>query len=100
MKYLTLLLALLVITLSVMPCCVAEECSEEEVTTEHADNHDSDADLCSPFYSCAACIGFTVSSFSIAIAAPPADVSIYFVRYRQRLFSQFHQVIWQPPKIC
>ncbi|WP_317168203.1 DUF6660 family protein [Pontibacter pamirensis] len=100
MKILTIICALLVVTLSVMPCCLTDNCASEEMMTEQADSHEKDTDACSPFYSCSTCIGFTVSDFSVAPVTPLLSHSgHHFATYRQSFFTQFHHAIWQPPKL-
>ncbi|MCC9166359.1 DUF6660 family protein [Pontibacter harenae] len=100
MKVLTVILAILVVALSVSPCCLTENCSDDEVKTEGTDNHAKDVDVCSPFYSCSACIGFTVSSHSFEPVTVALLLDNYnLADYQQRFFSQFHHAIWQPPKV-
>ncbi|MFD2068901.1 DUF6660 family protein [Pontibacter silvestris] len=100
MKVLTIILIILVVALSVLPCCMAGSCSDNEVKTEQTDNHDNGVDTCSPFYSCATCVGFTVSSSSLESVQPfRLFKSSYFAHYKQRTFTQYYHPIWQPPKI-
>ncbi|GAA4429309.1 hypothetical protein GCM10023188_14500 [Pontibacter saemangeumensis] len=96
MKVITVILALFVVALSVLPCCMTDNCTGGEVMTEQSDSHDADA--CSPFYSCSACPGFTVSGFTIGQASPILYSNSLFADYRQSLYTQFHHSIWQPPK--
>lgn len=99
MKFLTVILALLVIVLSVMPCCFEDACATDEVLTEQTDSHDIDAEACSPFYSCAACIGFTVSDFAVERTIPVTYITKPIAIFKQDYLTPFPHAIWQPPKV-
>ncbi len=82
-----------------MPCCFDDACATEDTLTEQTDNHDNDAEVCSPFYSCAACIGFTVSDVEVERMVPVLQTDKPFVVSKQVYLPPFHHAIWQPPKI-
>jgi hypothetical protein len=98
-KVLTVILALLVIALSVMPCCFEDACATDEVLTEQTDSHESDAQACSPFYSCASCFGFTVSDFTVDRIIPLTHTAKPIAFFKQGYMPPFPHAIWQPPKI-
>ncbi|WP_376779872.1 DUF6660 family protein [Sphingobacterium multivorum] len=107
MKFITLILAILVLALSAIPCCALESPSQSDDHLEYrntkSDNHEHDNDCCShcsPFYSCGSCFGFVpvgqLIIHSESFSAPIAEhYSVYLHSYLQELYSS----IWQPPKI-
>lgn len=98
MKGLSVILAVLVAVLSVMPCCVDKGCDVTEVATEQRDNHAEEAAACSPFYSCAACVGFTIAgSFvgPVTFLIKPISQAPAYTLY---LLPHPLYTIWQPPK--
>ncbi|MFD2513478.1 DUF6660 family protein [Pontibacter locisalis] len=101
MKVLTTILALLIGIISVLPCCPTDSCTDEKSITEQnaPDDHTQEGEVCSPFYSCAACIGFTLAGPSIAEAVFEATKPLVYTRQPASFFSSFHHAIWQPPKI-
>ncbi|WP_394333085.1 DUF6660 family protein [Pontibacter chinhatensis] len=98
MKVLTIILALLVVMLSVSPCCITDNCATE-VKTEQADSHEDEADVCSPFYSCSSCLGFTLTDFTAKPASPSTPSHSLFAEFRQGFFPQYYHSIWQPPRL-
>lgn len=99
-KVLTVILALLVVVLSVAPCCVNDNCTNEEVTAGQRDSHKKDVELCSPFYSCSSCIGFTWTHHHVEEPATLLSQGIiHFAEYKQSSFIPYHHAIWQPPKV-
>ncbi|WP_367615749.1 DUF6660 family protein [Pontibacter vulgaris] len=99
MKVLTIILALLVVTLSVSPCCITDGCASDDAKTEQSENHKEDSDICSPFYSCSTCIGFTFSDYSVEPATFFQHKTIHFADYRQSMFPPFYNSFWQPPRL-
>ncbi|WP_317125610.1 DUF6660 family protein [Rufibacter latericius] len=99
MKAFAIILALLVFTLSVSPCCATDNCADEVANTEQKDTRSDDSGLCSPFYTCAACLGFTLPG----LAYEPSILLIPTLNYpagvKLGVFSQFPPSIWQPPKV-
>lgn len=101
MKIGGLLLSLLVILLSSIPCCSFDEC-EEEVLDKHSQQEipGNCEDFCSPFLNCNGCAGFTVQD------SPQENNSIFktpshkvFSHQRQSIPRGVIQAIWQPPQV-
>ncbi|WP_367868348.1 DUF6660 family protein [Pedobacter sp. WC2423] len=102
-KFLTLLLSLIVLTLTIVPCCAVEkEDCTEQISVKTAQQTEKNEDCCkdcSPFYVCGTCVGFTISNslaptFVIYLRAVKHD-SIYLTVE----LPQIHAVIWQPPQL-
>ncbi|PSR52748.1 hypothetical protein AHMF7605_04035 [Adhaeribacter arboris] len=97
------LLAVLVLVLAIIPCCLADNCPNEKPVTEQAKKKNSDSDkedgLCSPFVSCPGCPGFTflpVTYKLVILTYPQIQANTW---YQQNFASVYSSSIWQPPKI-
>ncbi|MEO9894317.1 DUF6660 family protein [Aurantibacter sp.] len=109
MKYISFLLAIYILALAIRPCCEDSNCTEDDSyqTTQVTDNHfnqDNDENkehkgICSPFYACGNCVGFTFTTVNFSLT-PDEVLSTNLVSiYNPSFFSEFHIAIWQPPKI-
>jgi hypothetical protein len=101
MKIGGLLLALLVILLSSIPCCTFEEC-EDEVGEKHSQQEipGDCEDACSPFLNCNGCAGFTVQftpEENSEIFNNPSNKTT--PQYRQRIPGGIIRPVWQPPQL-
>lgn len=100
MKIGGLLLALLVISLSSIPCCNFDEC-EEETQEKHSrqESPGNCEDSCSPFLNCNACAGFTLQDTSeenkVVFKTPSDKISS---DQRQWISGGILQPVWQPPQ--
>jgi hypothetical protein len=84
--------------LSVTPCCAFDDCRQDHTsaTTEQADNG-----VCSPFFSCTTCPGFTSTASSpVIVAGKPVYDNKPFSRYFNRFTACYFGKFWQPPKIA
>ncbi|ATP56915.1 hypothetical protein CPT03_10705 [Pedobacter ginsengisoli] len=105
MKFLALFLAIVVITLTITPCCALEgaEIHAHETTQKgkHECNEKSDECCkdCSPFYVCGTCVGFTFASQSLltfAVQLKPVQHNTAYIPVELPIIPS---VIWQPPKL-
>jgi len=100
-KYLSFILAVYVLLLSVAPNLVDDECFNEQTTEQGQNQQDKQdcSDCCSPFMGCHTCNGFTVSvtSFSVQSFLVYSDLKVSL--YDENFVSEFFSSIWQPPKI-
>ena len=104
MKNLYFIIALYVLLLSVRPCCVEDNCTDEdhstktEQTTGHnrGDEYNSN---CSPFLSCGNCIGFNYTTVSYPLLKPATFESSQLQSYETTFPTGFYFLIWQPPKV-
>ncbi|MEM1136074.1 MAG: hypothetical protein AAGI07_09555 [Bacteroidota bacterium] len=97
------MLSLYVFSLSTLPCCSDDDCNDE-IKTEHADNHsqdnkDNDYNTCSPFFTCGTCSGFVCAraEFDFKEVAFVKDKLVTV--YKPHFLSDFFAKIWQPPRI-
>jgi hypothetical protein len=98
-KALSVILALFVTALSIMPCCIDCDADNDKVITEQAPDNDC-ADECSPFYSCAnCCVGFALNQPTLVTGAIDIQSVLPFTDYKQPLQAYLNYSIWQPPKL-
>lgn len=100
MRFIAIILAVFVVALSVLPCCVCRDDVDTPVAQEGSKQIDDCSLCCSPFQACGSCAGFTLP-VTVDIAATvqiipfqPCD------RYQLNLISFHMATIWQPPKIA
>lgn len=101
MKFLSFILAFLVLILSTMPSFMEDKCLDSAL--ESGNFHDQDVDdckCCSPFSICKTCAGFIVkSSYSIIekkISLPSKKRNIISIPP----VSDFPYSIWHPPQLA
>jgi hypothetical protein len=101
MKLFGYLLAFYIITLSAVPCCSFDNCSEDK--TEQNSNHkqgDDDCGNCSPFFTCAGCTGFAFTIEPLLIQSSSSISSKIFTGYIESSTPDIYYDFWQPPKIA
>jgi len=103
MKFITIILSLLILGLSIKPCSDGnntEDQHQAEITAEH--NHQNDSDDTCPITCICDCCGIAITYQPIPIfelvvinQISTEIVSIYHSQYR----FNFHSNIWQPPQL-
>jgi hypothetical protein len=103
MKFITIILSLLILGLSIKPCSDgnnAEDQHQDEISANH--NHQNDSDDTCPINCACNCCGMTITyqplqTFELDINNPISTeiISDYRSSYRFDLNSN----IWQPPKL-
>lgn len=103
MKYLSSILALVVLLLSVAPCFVEDNCMDETFETannQQQNDDDCNKNCCSPFFNCNTCAGFVVNSFHFSIThivkQPEKKIGIATVAP----ISDFPYSVWHPPQLA
>ncbi len=107
MKLLTTIFAFYILALSTIPCCVFDNCPEDQIettylTSEHESGDDDGCGTCSPFFNCGSCtVGFANTVKLIEISKEPLHnrISIKHISFNQSLHSSPFGAIWQPPKL-
>lgn len=103
MKYLSYILALLVLVLSTSPCYIEDKCLEQTCQStgdEQQNDDDCGMTCCSPFSKCNTCIGFVVTSFYFSIIAPGHVHIIKLGALPAPTILDFPYSIWHPPQIA
>jgi len=103
-KKVAFILSVFTLLLVIFPCCLADNCFGEDDITERTNHKETgtapNCELCSPFFSCHNCPGFTYTLSSpklILIFFPNTE---RYLAYFQDFVSTFAPSIWQPPKIA
>ncbi len=101
MRFLIIILSLYATTLSVVPCCPADNC-DDEVETTHTDNHNQpheqeEFNSCSQFLSCGNCSGFVIMYGEPQIACEMIEFSN--LSSPSCSIDEFIPNIWQPPQL-
>jgi len=104
-KFIALFLAIIVVTLTITPCCameVAESHAHEIVQKEKNEASERSNDCCkdcSPFYVCGICIGFTFAAQQAIKFNLPIKTVKHNTAYIPIELNQIPLAIWQPPKL-
>lgn len=101
MKFLTVILALFILTLSLLPCEDQAKVADVEVEQVICNDCDGDTagDLCTPFCHCQCCsihfISFDIESFEMLSLEVPRGKFIFMDTQEQEVLFSFHQ----PPQV-
>lgn len=99
-KYLSFILALYILILSVAPTIVEDKCLQEQTTEQGQSEQDQDcSDCCSPFMGCHTCNGFTFPTATFSLKSVIVYSEKKIPLYKDNFSSDFFPSIWQPPKI-
>lgn len=103
MKWLTVILSIWVLVLSVVPCCEVrqeDEPTEQTAAQSQKDYPDDDCESpCSPFCSCQTCPGFIIP---VSVGLPVIVgqlLPLLRVEFRPLLPVSVVLSIWQPPQL-
>lgn len=102
MKISSILFSLLILFLSLRPCCTARCCEDDVCTIEMKNNPNhstEDTNPCSPFFSCGNCLGFTFLSSVFMLIPEALELNSIYLNYHSVLKSKPSEFIWQPPKM-
>ena len=102
MKTLLVILLLIInITGTIVPCCPGDGCSNETsaLNDQHPDDNE-DKGNCSPFFACGACAHAieSITPVIIPIHEPTVQTN-YFPFYLSEL-ATYHHSLFQPPRYC
>ncbi|HKG06684.1 MAG TPA: hypothetical protein VKB19_09520 [Pedobacter sp.] len=105
MKFIALFLVVIVLTLTITPCCALEGTEshahemKEKQKHECEEQSDDCCKECSPFYVCGTCIGFTFSAqlyIGFTMVLKPVQHNTAYVPFKLPVIPP---AIWQPPKL-
>jgi hypothetical protein len=103
MKVLSFILSAYLLFLNAVPCCAIDNCSDQFVSAGQVANHEednkNDCGNCSPFFTCTACAGFTLSVETTCIKTSPSFSSSHHARYILSPVTDVHFDFWQPPRL-
>jgi hypothetical protein len=96
MKFLAIIFSIIVMTLAVVPCCIYDNCSDEQAQETKSGKPEAP---CSPFVACS-CSPLSIC-IPIAFTCIPMMVVVKNkTHYHQSFASIYSPSIWQPPKIA
>ncbi len=102
MKLFCYLLALLIVLLSLTPCCAEDDCCNEDrgCTQIPADHHEEEsANSCSPFMVCGSCTGCVIIADNAELNSDPEITNNQNTPYIQFYLGNYNLKFWQPPKL-
>lgn len=105
MKYLTFIMAFLILGLSCLPCADnaytmnAGKAKSEMIKKASTENETDHNDDCSPFCNCTCCAGFSINHSIASISSIVVFSSNRFSSYLPANISEVSFPVWQPPKI-
>ena len=82
-----------------MPCCMAENGCEDEISTSSSHEDDKD-DTCSPFFACAGCAGFVARAKALQLPELPAEKHVHYQKMEEYHTTSYDANYWQPPRPC
>ena len=107
MKFVNIILSIVILALSCMPCTDMESdkdnLSTEFALNENSHSHDKQIDLCSPFCMCSCCSAQVFTYFPITTMNFPLVIGVIKIplpTYKPIFTSNFFGSIWQPPQIA
>jgi hypothetical protein len=101
-KWLAILLLIISVAGSFIPCCPNDGCEDEAVEavgSSHNDTDQSDKGACSPFYSCGTCVSaidITAAKYQLV---EPANEKITHFSFCQFQLSRYSASLFQPPRV-
>jgi hypothetical protein len=97
-KWLALLLLIISITGSVVPCCSGDDCADEANESRHNDHKQDDKGACSPFYACGSCVpAVEVTAIRTTFAEIKKEKPDHFSIYQFQL-GRYSASLFQPPR--
>lgn len=101
MKFFAFIMAVIVLTLSCMPCSDVGETfnnSKSEFQKSHS-NESQKSDVCSPFCTCSCCSGFSINHFTTVLTNIPAYLANPTSSLLPSDVIKVALPIWQPPQL-
>lgn len=111
MKFVSAIMVILVIGLSLIPCCPPEtdcfqtssndtenHCDSDDHCTE-TDNENGHCDVCSPFFTCGSCAGVTIPNYTNNESLETISSPRFKFPFSESFLSFYVSKMWQPPKI-
>lgn len=98
-KWLTFLLLLITLAGTLFPCCLTDECNDEEIAKAQKQNKQATEGTCSPFFACATCPGFAHISKPVQIEQPSTPYQVHHESNIVFDLSTYSTSFWQPPRL-
>ena len=102
MKYLSFILAFMVLILSTAPSCLREDrCIKplQQKTQNHQQGKDGCTKCCSPFMNCNTCMGFVMNFYHFSIIHPVIQTEKKIALSFIKPILDFPYSVWHPPQL-
>ena len=100
MKILGYILAIYLVLLAAVPCCVFDDCPDDKaVSTASHQEGDGDCGSCSPFFSCEGCASASIIYHPHIMVIPVKESPVVYTGYIQASLPYVHFKFFQPPRI-
>ena len=101
MRYIALILSVVILALSCLPCADADASHMKE-HQEISASHEQDAghiDTCSPFCLCTCCAALSIHPPLIRVALVIPEHAIHYTSRYIAAFNEVSLPVWQPPRL-
>jgi hypothetical protein len=100
MKICGYILAFYLILLSIVPCCLFDDCRDYKTEhTSHNESGNKDCGNCSPFFNCEGCATATIACQPGSFELSPLHVASVYSLYIEETLPGVDYDFWQPPKL-
>jgi hypothetical protein len=97
MKFLVLIVLLICMAATFVPCCEFDGC-QDEITTSHQEKKEQKG-TCSPFSTCVTCAGAVVIAKTIQLNSPLVSKDQFAEISIPPVLSSYFSSFWQPPRL-
>jgi len=98
-KAIAVILCLIMLSSTIIPCSVFDDCVEENCTTQSPDGEDQDCKDCSPFSVCSpTSVLFTITNTNAIIVPAAVNAAVKYSNFSQRFNSEYYSRPFQPPR--
>ena len=97
-RWLTFILLLVILAGTAFPCCLIDECNDEELAAAQQENKKQTEGNCSPFFACASCQGFAEMSKPVQIIHPVIENKVHHETFIIFNLTTYASSFWQPPR--
>lgn len=98
-KAIAVILSLVMLSSTIIPCSVFDNCAEETCTTQTSDAEDQDCKDCSPFSVCSpTSVLFTYTNTNAIIVPAVVNATVKYSNFSQRFNSEYYSRPFQPPR--
>jgi hypothetical protein len=98
MKFLTLIVLVISVAATFIPCCEFDECQEEEIENSSQQDKKEENASCSPFSTCPTCAGAIIITKTIQLDRSDISKNKLVGFERSPILSCHSPSFWQPPR--
>jgi hypothetical protein len=99
MKIMSLIFAIYLLGAAVVPCCIYDDCSADEMSANNSPGkNEKDSGMCSPFFNCGSCSHVSIDPVVIEQRETMPVAILFYDSWTGTLTSSPGFDIWQPPR--